>query len=650
MRRLLALVLLCFTLLLPAHAERGAKIVPIAADPNDKRVALVIGNGNYAETPLKNPVNDAIAITAKLRTLGFEVIEKHNLTQKQIGPTLREFRSKLSPGGTALFFYAGHGLQVDGTNYLPAVDADIGAEEDVPTQAIDVNKVLSVMEGGKTRVNLVYLDACRNNPYARSFRSAGEGLAKINAPRGTLIFYATRPGSVAADGDGQNGLYTQYLLAAMSEPGLAVEQVQKRVAAGVEQSSKGKQTPWMEGLLTGDFFFRPGEAGANTQTATPATVDPDAAEYAEWAVIESAPTREAVQSYLDGVKSKRWRGVFVKQAAALLKQMSATEPAARPGRVETASRPGVDPVEADYWKEVSGGDDPELYATYLRTYPQGRYVADANEWIARDKSQKATKAKVQEDRAWKTAQDGNRYDSYAAYLQAYPNGRYAELAKLKQGKLKPARQPFEPEMVAIPGKDYEMGKYEVTVAQFAAFVNDTGHNVGNSCWTKEGGEWKGRSGRNWRSPGFSQGDDSPVACVNWDDAQTYVQWLARKTGKLYRLPNEDEWKHACDGGQGNEYCGGNDLDGVGWYNQNSGDKTHPVGQKRPNGYGLYDMTGNVWEWQQDCWEGDCGKRVLRGGSWSNLSENARAANRGRGTATERGIYVGFRVARSARTF
>src|SRR5207248_1585337 len=124
-------------------------------------------------------------------------------------PALREFRARLSPGAVALFFYAGHGVQVGGINYLPAVDAEIEAEEDVYTQSLEVGKVLDLMDQAKTRVNLVFLDACRNNPFSRRFRSAAGGLAKVDAASGTLISFATRPGSVAADGDGRNGLYTE---------------------------------------------------------------------------------------------------------------------------------------------------------------------------------------------------------------------------------------------------------------------------------------------------------------------------------------------------------------------------------------------------------------------------------------------------------
>lgn len=272
--RLLGQLLVAFGLLLNlAQAQDarnlaiGAKAAPTIAD---KRVALVIGNSAYQKSPLKNPVNDAADIAAKLRTLGFDVVERNNLKTSQIGRTLREFRSKLSNGAVALFFYAGHGLQIKGENYLPAVDADIEGEEDVPNQSIAVRQVLELMEDAKTRLNLAFLDACRNNPYSRSFRSAGEGLAKVSAPSGTLISFATRPGSVAADGSGRNGLYTTHLLHAIETPNLQVELMLKRVTTGVKGASRGMQEPWMEGSIEGDFYF-------HTAAVQPGTVSADSA-------------------------------------------------------------------------------------------------------------------------------------------------------------------------------------------------------------------------------------------------------------------------------------------------------------------------------------------------------------------------------------
>lgn len=245
-----------------AATDTDRKLSPIRAatpEQNEKKIALVIGNAAYKSSPLKNPVNDARAMSTKLKELGFDVIEFDNLTQKQIGKALREFRSRLEPGAAALFFYAGHGLQVKGINYLPAVDAEIESEDDIPLQSLEVGRVLDVMAEAKTRLNLVFLDACRNNPYASSYRSAGGGLAKVEAPSGTMISFATRPGSVARDGEGKNGLYTANLLSAMDVPSLSIERMLKRVASGVKQGSNGLQEPWSEGAIEGEFSFRGGE-------------------------------------------------------------------------------------------------------------------------------------------------------------------------------------------------------------------------------------------------------------------------------------------------------------------------------------------------------------------------------------------------------
>jgi uncharacterized caspase-like protein len=283
--------------------------------PQEFKVALVIGNSKYVASPLPNPVNDSRAFAAKLRTLGFQVIERENLLAKQIPSTLREFRASLKPGAVALFFYAGHGLQIKGSNYLPAVDADITSEEDVPMNSIDVNKVLDMLGEAKTRLNLVFLDACRNNPYARSFRSSAGGLAKVEAPSGTLISFATRPGSVASDGQGQHGLYTEYLLKAIDEPNIQIEQALKTVVSGVKKTSKGQQEPWMEGSIEGDFYFRGGPTGVGrVQAAT----DPLSLEVTFWESVRGSSDQRDLKAYVDKYPS----GQFISLATTRIEGLS----------------------------------------------------------------------------------------------------------------------------------------------------------------------------------------------------------------------------------------------------------------------------------------------------------------------------------------
>ena len=261
------------------------------AQPKENRVALVVGNGAYKYSPLKNPTNDARDMAIKLKGLGFNVVERSNLSVKQIGSTLREFRSKLTPGSVALVFYAGHGLQIKGENYLPAVDADINGEEDVPNQSLAMRQIMDVLGDAKTRLNLVFLDACRNNPYARSFRSAGDGLSKVNAPSGTLISFATRPGSVALDGSGRNGLYTSALLEQMNYQSQPIEQVLKKVVSQVKAGSNSQQEPWMEGSIEGEFCF--GECGK--QPALTAVSD----ERALWESVKDSRDINDLTAYLN---------------------------------------------------------------------------------------------------------------------------------------------------------------------------------------------------------------------------------------------------------------------------------------------------------------------------------------------------------------
>jgi uncharacterized caspase-like protein len=226
----------------------------------ESRIALVIGNEAYKDSPLANPVNDARAVSAALRAAGFEVIERHNQGAVEMRRAIREFGEKLRGKGAGLFYFAGHGVQVNGRNFLIPANADIRYEDEIEDQSVDVSLVLGKMESAKARINLVILDACRNNPFVRGSRSAQQGLAAMEAPIGSLIAYATSPGQVASDGVGKNGLYTQYLVREIGQSGLKVEDVFKRVRAAVRQASNGRQVPWENTSLEGDFYFRSGES------------------------------------------------------------------------------------------------------------------------------------------------------------------------------------------------------------------------------------------------------------------------------------------------------------------------------------------------------------------------------------------------------
>jgi hypothetical protein len=234
------------------------------------RIALVIGNGAYQSAPLKNPVNDAGDMANVLSESGFKVILKINASQKEMETAVRSFGKKLRMGGTGLFYYAGHGLQLNGTNYLIPVDALIETESDVKYEAVDAGRILGKMEDAGNNLNIVILDACRNNPFARSFRSAVTGLARMDAPTGSLVAYATAPGKLAADGGGRNGIYSKHLIRNIRTTGLTIEQVMKNVRIAVAKETLNKQIPWESSSLMGDFYFNL-NAQKSAQSSTTAT-------------------------------------------------------------------------------------------------------------------------------------------------------------------------------------------------------------------------------------------------------------------------------------------------------------------------------------------------------------------------------------------
>jgi len=245
-----------------------------AGQTYSKRLALVIGNANYQNGgQLKNPINDVRSMATALQGMGFEVMKYENATQVQIKQAINAYGQKLKGYEVGLFYYAGHGIQHKGINYMIPVEADLQAEEQIEFDCVAADRVLAYMESASTKINVIVMDACRNNPFERSWRRAvdGNGLALMNAPTGSLIAYATAPGKVASDGEASNGLYTSALLKYMKDPGLNIEQVFKRVRTEVSEKSMGSQVPWETTSLTGsDFYFTKSATQTTSITTTSA--------------------------------------------------------------------------------------------------------------------------------------------------------------------------------------------------------------------------------------------------------------------------------------------------------------------------------------------------------------------------------------------
>ncbi len=224
----------------------------------EPRTALVVGNAGYRDSPLGNPVNDARDVAEALRAMEFEVVQRENLDKRGFDAAVSDFARRLKErGGVGLFYYSGHGAQVKGENYLIPVSAAIASEADVEYEAVNAGRVLRNMEQAGNGLNIVVLDACRNNPYRSWYRSETKGLARMDAPTGSIVAYATAPGAVAADGTGRNSPYTAGLLQAMRAPGLGIEQLFKQVRIRVAKATNNRQVPWESSSLMGDFFFVP---------------------------------------------------------------------------------------------------------------------------------------------------------------------------------------------------------------------------------------------------------------------------------------------------------------------------------------------------------------------------------------------------------
>lgn len=299
--------------------------VPVASGMT--KAALVIGNAEYEQSKLKNPTNDARDMANTLRGLGFDVIHITNADRRTMLNALEDFGNKMSKDGVAFFFYAGHGVQIKGINYLLPLKETFKTAVDAEASGIKADYVLAKMEEAGSPMNIVVLDACRDNPFARSLARnvGGSGLAQMSSGGvGAYFSFATSPGKTAEDGESGNGLYTKHLLASLRQPGLNIEQVFKRTREGVITESNGEQVPWDHSSLRGDFYFIPATPPALASTATVA--DPEAL-FWQTALASNSP------AYFQQYLAKYPEGTF-----AALARLKIEESTALPNRVDGLKR------------------------------------------------------------------------------------------------------------------------------------------------------------------------------------------------------------------------------------------------------------------------------------------------------------------------
>ena len=324
----------------------------IATALAEKRVALVIGNSNYQNAPpLKNPLNDAEAVAKLLTRLGFDVVKGIDLTDRDFARTISTFAKRLDQGAdAALFFYAGHGLQVKGKNYLVPVDAELASEASLDFETVRLQTILSLMERTR-RTNLVFLDACRNNPMARNLarnmgtRSAaiGRGLARVETGVGTLIAYSTQPGNVALDGEGFHSPFAKALLKHSEKPGLEIEGLMRQVRQDVITETNGAQVPWNHSSLTRTFVFRPKAKTAAVSPPKPAPAlpvtpqfDTRALDLAFWTSIQNSNNIALFEEYLRQYPEGQFKVIANARIKTLSAHKAATAPASTPDPARTA--------------------------------------------------------------------------------------------------------------------------------------------------------------------------------------------------------------------------------------------------------------------------------------------------------------------------
>jgi formylglycine-generating enzyme required for sulfatase activity len=604
----------------------------------ERKVALVIGNSNYPANPLANARRDAGAVSAALQSLGFEVVSVADATPQKMNEAIDEFARRLQAGGVGLFYFAGHGIQTAHATLLLPAGVDARKPAALVRDGIDVATVLRVMSVARPQQrNVVVLDACLVQPFARP--SPVDAALPI-LPARTFVAYAAAPGAMALDG-AQHGLLTDAWLHQMEKaPPVArsgnidtMFAMLRHAADEVALLTQGQQRPWT-----------------------------------------SSSTREASAPASDGVRNLD----ASRRLALATTAYEATVP--MPGR-GILPKDSNEQYELTFWDSIKDSNYASDYEAYLKAYPNGRFATLARARIERLKAA----AGAQKPQTAPTSPPPQAATPAAPAAPAPQPQRPAAASPAPVPA--PARSPTQPAaktstaasgeskdcatcpvMVSLPAGSFTMGsnsddpsekpphrvtiaapfaigKYEVTVEQWNACAD------ASACprLAAENNSLK----------------NAPARDLSWDDAQLYVKWLAKTTGKPYRLPTEAEWEYADRAGTTSKYWWGDQMRKGHANCKDCGDPWHKegpesVGSFAANPYGLHDMNGSVWEWVGDCWHNSyqnapndgrawdapgCNMRVIRGGSWREGSDYMLTSTRFKYSQSVRQSQDGFRVAK-----
>jgi len=626
------------------------------------RTALVIGNGTYADKFLPNPENDANDMADLLTDLGFDVIREINADLRTMKDAINKFGNKLVKSDVGIFYFAGHGMQIKKVNYLIPVKSALASEADAPYECVHAARVLEKMKEAGTPLNIIILDACRDNPLQQKLQSTAPsrgiarkdvppGLAKMSAPPGSIIAYATLEGEIASDGKGRNGVYTKALLENLKNPSFSVQEVFNQTGLDVMEKTSRHQIPTTSSTPIPRFYLASGSTVVDESlvgTVLPETgslrvsSQPSGAKillnnsfkgHAPIDITGVAPGKYGVLGSLDGYISqgKKVRVNSGRRAMVTLYLES----------VITKARLFVTPNPVD--AKVRIMNIPDKYYSGIELDP-GRYEVEVSS------SGYITKTQWVDISTSGAASGG--IDLYVE-LEKEPEPGPGPGPALGQVWKEPVTGM---KFVWVPGGEFMMGSNDGSSNEKPVHkVHLDGFWMGKYEVTQ--GQWQKIMGTNPSS--FKSGDNYPVERVSWKDAQAFIQKLSSPSGKRFSLPTEAQWEYAArSGGKAERYSGGSNLDRVAWHDGNSGNKTHPVASKLANGLGIYDMSGNVWEWCKDVYDenaygnhsrnnpvstsGSSG-RVLRGGGWFNSPGGCRAARRYGYDPSRRRSYYGFRL-------
>ena len=607
------------------------------------RLALLIGNQGYAAKvgALKNPHTDVALIEAALTKLGFKVAvlkdANHRAMDTAIKRHVREV-NRAGAGALSFFYYSGHGVANPETkvNYLIPVDVTETEDEKIWDEAYQQNAVIDLLSQQAPRAtHFVVFDACRNElnitgPAAKSL-GADKGFVPIQNTAGLLIAYATAPGKTASDVGAGGGPYATALADELVKPGVEAVSMFRAVQIRVKQAIN--QDPWLSFPSLPPTFL----AGqAQPDRITREQVANEAA--LAWMAIKDSTNTLALEAF----RRRFSETAFADFATARVEELN---------RATAASKAEAERLLADLERKTAALTKPSPVACDGINVD----VAGGTRKCIKPGSGKTTWFKD---------------CPTCPEMVVVPTGTFT----MGSTESEPGRLDREDQVQVTFSKPLAVGRFAVTRGEFASFVADTGHKTDGGCHALTGTEWKLQPDRSWRSAGFAQDDRHPVVCVNWDDAKAYAAWLSAKTGKTYRLMSESEREYVTRAGTPTPFWWGVSITSnqanfngsaepykIGGTKGEYRQRTVPVDSFEANPWGLYNVHGNVWEWTEDCWNGknagnpgngsartsrDCSSRVLRGGSWSNVPQVLRAADRYYSLPVIRSPILGFRMART----